>query len=82
MRTLRWLVTSGSDYQYALHRVPEERNPRIYRCENVEISDIGLCLLKSLNLLLRLREGHRLRVVEYMVLRKKSGLKWDEVTGD
>ena len=29
-----------------------------------------------------LREGHWRRVVENMVVRKKFGLKWDEVTGD
>jgi len=33
-------------------------------------------------LLLTLSERYRMRVVENVVVRKKSGLKWDEVTGD
>ena len=39
-------------------------------------------MLNFMNLLLMLKEGHWLRVIENMVLRKKFGLKWDEVTGD
>lgn len=39
-------------------------------------------MFNFLNLFLTLKEGHRLRVVENMVMRKKFGLKWDEVTGD
>jgi hypothetical protein len=38
--------------------------------------------LKFLNLLLTLREGHRLRVVENLAVRKRFWLKWDEIRGD
>lgn len=39
-------------------------------------------MLTPLNLLLTVREGYRVRVVENMVVRKKFGLKWDEMTGN
>jgi hypothetical protein len=42
--------------------------------KNLEIDYTCLCLLKSLNWLLILREEHRLRVVENVVVRKRFGL--------